>query len=118
MQPSIIIWDWKCSTQKGNMRESNIIASNVTIKRIWLEVLLNRNLYYITVSNILASNATIKQIQEEALLNIKGQYTKQETNTYETSKDDNDYTLKGVVGFKFQSFTQINLQYILVILVI
>ena len=64
------------------------------------------------MSNILASNATIKQIQEEALLNIKGQYTKQETNTYETSKDDNDYTLKGVVGFKFQSFTQINLQYL------
>ena len=88
MQPSINIWDWKCSTQKGNMRESNIIASNVTIKRIWLEVLLNRKWQYMTESNILAINATIKQIQEEVLLNTKGQYTKEETNTQETSKEN------------------------------
>ena len=76
MQPSINIWDWKCWTQKGNIWGSNNIASNVTMKRIWLEVLINRKLQYITVSNILASNVTIKQIEEEALLNTKGQYTK------------------------------------------
>ena len=39
-----------------------------------------------TESNILASNATIKQIQEEVLLNTKGQHTKEETNTHATSK--------------------------------
>ena len=88
MQPSINIWDWKCWTQKGNMRESNNIASNVTMKRIWLEVLVNRKLQYITVSNILASNVTIKQIEEEALLNTKWQYTKEETNTHETSQEN------------------------------
>ena len=88
MQPSINIWDWKCWTQKGNMRESNNIASNVTMKRIWLEVLINRKLQYITVSNILASNVTIKQIEEEALLNTKRQYTKEETNTHETSQEN------------------------------
>ena len=38
--------------------------------------------------NILASNATIKQIQEEVLLNTKGQYMKEEINTYETSKEN------------------------------
>ena len=41
-----------------------------------------------TESNILAINATIKQIQEEVLLNTKGQYTKEETNTHETSKEN------------------------------
>ena len=53
-----------------------------------MEVLINRKLQYITVSNILASNVTIKQIEEEALLNTKGQYTKEETNTHETSQEN------------------------------
>ena len=35
-----------------------------------------------TDSNILASNATIKKSQEEVLFNTKGQYTKEESNTH------------------------------------
>ena len=33
-------------------------------------------------SNILLSNATIKKIQEKVLFNTKGQYTKEESNTH------------------------------------
>ena len=35
-----------------------------------------------TDSNILASNATIKKSQEEVLFNTKGQFTKEESNTH------------------------------------
>ena len=47
-----------------------------------MEVLLNKKWQYMTDSNILASNATIKKSQEEVLFNTKGQYTKEESNTH------------------------------------
>ena len=53
------------------MRESNNKASNVTIKQIQSEVLIN--------------NVTIEHIQEEVLLNTKGEYMKEELITQRES---------------------------------
>ena len=57
------------------MKESNILASNATIKQQQKEVLLNTKGQYMKESNILAGNATIKQQQKDVLLNTKGKYT-------------------------------------------
>ena len=53
------------------MKESNILAGNVTIKQQKKEVLLNTKGQYMKESNILAGNKTMKQQQKEMLLNIK-----------------------------------------------
>ena len=50
------------------MKESYILADNVTIKQLQREVLLNTKEQYMKESNTPAGNATIKQLQKEVLL--------------------------------------------------
>ena len=55
------------------MKDSNILAGNVTIKQYQKDNLLNN----MKESNILVDNATIKQHPNEILLNTKGQHMKE-----------------------------------------
>ena len=59
------------------MRESNIIASNVTINLLIREILLRTIEQYMRGLNILAVNVSIKQLQREVWLDTIGQYIKE-----------------------------------------
>ena len=60
------------NSKAQNMKESNILVGNNTIKQCQSQILLNIKWQYMKESNILVGNAAINLLQKDILLNKKG----------------------------------------------